>query len=75
MSVVFPARQERLDWQLVAEVDLASLLAGDTSQVISTSNRVFHKNNFFQKKWRNPPRISLGVSLKGSKRIFDLNHV
>ena len=34
MSVVFPARQERLDWQLVAEVDLASLLAGDTSQVI-----------------------------------------
>ena len=33
MSLVFPARQERLDWQLVAEVDLASLLAGDTSQV------------------------------------------
>ena len=34
MSLVFPARQERLDWQLVAEVDLASLLAGDTSQVV-----------------------------------------
>ena len=33
MSLVFPARQERLDWQLIAEVDLASLLAGDTSQV------------------------------------------
>ena len=37
MSVVFPARQERLDWQLVAEVDLASLLAGDTSQVDQSS--------------------------------------
>ena len=41
MSVVFPARQERLDWQLVAEVDLASLLAGDTSQVIRLSLLAF----------------------------------
>ena len=38
MSLVFPARQERLDWQLVAEVDLASLLAGDTSQVVNILN-------------------------------------
>ena len=38
MSLVFPARQERLDWQLVAEVDLASLLAGDTSQVVKILN-------------------------------------
>ena len=35
----------------------------------------FTKTLFQQKKWRNPPRISLGVSLKGSKRIFDLDHV
>ena len=38
MSLVFPARQERLDWQLVAEVDLASLLAGDANQVIRSSD-------------------------------------
>ena len=38
MSLVFPARQERLDWQLVAEVDLASLLGGDTSQVVNILN-------------------------------------
>ena len=37
--MVFPARQERLDWQLVAEVDLASLLAGDTSQVIRLADQ------------------------------------
>ena len=35
----------------------------------------FTKTLFQKKKWRNPPRISLGVSLKGSKRIFDLDHV
>ena len=35
------------------------------------STRVFHENMFFKKKnKRNPPRISLGVGLKESKRIF-----
>ena len=29
----FPARQERLDWQLVAEVEVSSLLAGELGQV------------------------------------------
>ena len=34
------------------------------------------KKTLFQKnKKRNPPRISLGVSLKGSKRIFDFDKV
>ena len=42
MSLVFPARQERLDWQLVAEVDLASLLAGDTSQVVRSPSVFVH---------------------------------
>ena len=35
----------------------------------------FTKTLFQQKKWRNPPRISMGVSLKGSKMIFDFDHV
>ena len=47
MSLVFPARQERLDWQLVAEVDLASLLAGDTSQVVNILN-IITKSTIFQ---------------------------
>ena len=39
-------------------------------------NRVFHENMFFREKnKRNPPRISLGVSLKESKRIFDFDQV
>ena len=29
--------------------------------------------DFHLKKRRNPPSISLGVTLKGSKRIFDLD--
>ena len=38
----------------------------------SADDRVFHKNMFFeQKNYCNPPRISLGVRLMGSKRIFD----
>ena len=53
MSLVFPARQERLDWQLVAEVDLASLLAGDTSQVVNILNilnilNIITKSTIFQ---------------------------
>ena len=35
----------------------------------------FTKTLFQQKKWRIPPRISLGVSLKESKRIFDFDQV
>ena len=36
------------------------------------THRVFHENMFFQKKnKRNPPRISLGVGLKESKRFLD----
>ena len=43
---------------------------------IKVYSRVFHKNMFFNKKnKRNPPRISLGVSLKESKRIFDFDQV
>ena len=37
--------------------------------------RVFQKTRFQNKNKRNPPRISLGVSLKGSKRIFDFDQV
>ena len=33
------------------------------------------KTLFQNKNKRNPPRISLGVSLKGSKRIFDFDKV
>ena len=35
----------------------------------------FTKTLFENKKWRNPPIISLGVSLKGSKTIFDFDNV
>ena len=35
----------------------------------------FTKTLFQKKNKRNPPRISLGVSLKGSKRIFDFDQV
>ena len=37
--------------------------------------RVFQKTLFQNKNKHNPPRISLGVSLKGSKRIFDFDQV
>ena len=38
--------------------------------------RVFQKTKLFQENQKyNPPRISLGVSLKGSKRTFDFNKV
>lgn len=33
MGGAFPARQERLDWQLVAEVEVGALLAGEEGQV------------------------------------------
>ena len=39
------------------------------------SNRVFHKNTFSKKNKRNPLRISLGVGLKESKRIFHFDKV
>ena len=35
----------------------------------------FTKTLFQKKNKRNPPCISLGVSLKGSKRIFDFDNV
>ena len=35
----------------------------------------FTKTLFPKKNNRNPPRISLGVNLKGSKRIFDFDNV
>ena len=35
----------------------------------------FTKTLFPKKNKRNPPRISLGVNLKGSKRIFDFDNV
>ena len=35
----------------------------------------FRKTLFWKTNWRNPPRISLEVSLKESKRIFDFNKV
>ena len=37
--------------------------------------RVFQKTLFQKNKKRNPPRISLGVSLNRSKRIFDFDQV
>ena len=35
----------------------------------------FRKTLFWKTNWRNPPRISLEVSLKESKRIFDFDKV
>ena len=42
---------------------------------IAVNSRVFHENAFSKKNKCNPPRISLGVNLKGSKRIFDFDQV
>ena len=63
--------QKRSSWDEILPWVAPELVVGGrkAEQRIDMYSRVFQKTLFQKKNKRNPPRISLGVSLKESKRI------